>query len=103
MHLSLTTQFPVKFYSKSVCLILHSCDQPKPFGIAVDRNLDILIVESSRPMIVIFDHTAYRNGYMKFIQYFQCYINLSSPEDSGMVWRNRKAEKSWEVLMFFRI
>ncbi len=49
-----------------------------------------------------------RNDYRKFQQVCRGRMIMqvcvrSSPEDSGMVWRNRKAGKSWEVLMFFRI
>ena len=68
-----------------------------------------LIVESSRPMVVIFDHTAYRNGYMKFIQYFQCYINLSfSTIHHDQIRETCKASKIgvpvflFEILPFFQ-
>ena len=54
-------------------------------------------------MVVIFDHTAYRNGYMKFIQYFQCYINLSfSTIHHDQIRKNIKTSQLFPAFLFLQ-
>ena len=61
MHLSLSSKLPVILNCKAMCFILNPCDQLKPFRITVDRNLHIIIIQSSRSVIIVLYHTAYRN------------------------------------------
>ena len=61
MYLFLTSQGTVEFDSKTVCLILDPRHELEALGMAVDGDLNIIIVESPGPVIVILYHAADRN------------------------------------------
>ena len=54
---------------KTVCLILHPRDELKRFAVSVYRQLLIMKIQSSRPVIIILDHTADRDIQMKLLQH----------------------------------
>ena len=61
MYLSLASQTPVVLDGKPVCLILNPCHKLEALGMAVNGNLNVLIVEAPGPMIVVLYHAADRN------------------------------------------
>ena len=63
---------------KPVGLILHPCYQLESLRTGIDGNLNIIIIQPSRPVMVILDHAADGNGKLKLRKHFQGDIHLSS-------------------------
>ena len=61
-----------------MCLILNPCYKLKTFTMPVYWNFYIIIVKSPCVMVIVLNHTAYRNINMKFIKNLQCNVHLSS-------------------------
>ena len=65
-HLALAAQAPVVLDGKPVSLILNSGDEPEAFGMPVNGNLHILVIQSPGPVVVILHHAADWNGKPQF-------------------------------------
>ena len=84
MDLSLASKQTVIFNSEPMHFILDPRNQLKPLTGVTDRNLMLLIVQPPCPVIVIFDHTAYRNRKPEFRQYLFCHMHLSLSTIPGL-------------------
>ena len=67
------------FNGKPMGFILDPGDQTEAFAGCVNRNLHIVEIQASRPMMIILDHTADRDAYPKLIQHLQSDIYLPLP------------------------
>ena len=67
-YLPLSPEAPVVFNGKTVGFILNPGDKPEPFGVTVNGNLHIIIVESPGSVVIILHHTAHRNGKSQLIK-----------------------------------
>ena len=77
MDLTLASEFPVEGDRKAVGFILDPGDQFEAFGIPVNGQLLVLIVEPTGPVIVVLDHAADRNGKSQILKHLQSDIYLS--------------------------
>ena len=68
MYLGLCAQGSVVFNGKPVSLVLDPGDQMKSLGMRVDGDLFILKLKSSRPVVIVLDHTAHGDVKMKLLQ-----------------------------------
>ena len=86
MYLCLAPQTSVVLDGEPVCLILDPRHELEALGMAVDGDLNIIIVESPGPVIVILYHAADRNVKLQFAQHTQRDVHLSAAavhEDPG--------------------
>src|SRR5699024_9443012 len=92
-------ELPVIVDRKSVGFILYPRDQAECLRRPVNGYLHILVIQSSRTMMVIFDHAAYRYVQMQFVQYLKShvYLALSSVHEDQI----RKHSKFPQFLIFF--
>ena len=77
-YLPLSPEAPVVFNGKTVGFILNPGDKPEPFGVTVNGNLHIIIVESPGSVVIILHHTADRYGKPQLIKDLQGNVYLSS-------------------------
>lgn len=78
-----------------VCLILDPRHELEALGMAVDGDLNIIIVESPGPVIVILYHAADRNVKLQFAQHTQRDVHLSAAAvHEDQVWEPRKASEA---------
>ena len=75
-YLCLAPETPVIFYCKSVCFILNSRNKFKSFTVRINRYLDIIVIKSSRIVVVVFNHSTYRNFKSKLVKYLKCNIYI---------------------------
>ena len=51
-------------YSKTMHLILYSCHEAKSLTVYIYRYLTFIKKQTSCPVVIILNHSTYRNGYI---------------------------------------
>ena len=84
------------FYRKSVCFVLNSRNKFKSFTVRINRYLNIIVIKSSRIMVVVFNHSTYRNFKSKLVKYLKCNIYLTTAAiHHNKVWIYIKSRRTF--------